>query len=142
MAGLADDARQLAAPLFHLLRMLFVHLEARLDNHHIAVVFLADVADVLDAVSDDVVGVQLRVAVHGPVGVERHAHHVPLATILQQGVEVVVIEVLAVAAVQVDDDDGVWKDLLHGIVAGTDESGILFRLCLEVTHGVGDGGVP
>ena len=61
--------------------MLFVYLVARLHNHHVAPVLLADVTDVLYAVGDDVVGVGSGIILHKPEGIERHSHHIELTTI-------------------------------------------------------------
>lgn len=61
-ARLPNDPGQQPASLFHLLRMTFIHLVARFHNHHVAMILLADMTDVLHAVGDDVVGFQFRIA--------------------------------------------------------------------------------
>ena len=131
---LTNHAGQLATALLHQLRMLFVHFEARLHNHHVASVFLAAIADIAHAVGDDTVGIQLRVLFACPVGIERHADHVPLAAIFLHNIKVIVIERLLVTAVQVDDDDALGEDLLHGIVACADEASVSLGVFLDMSH--------
>ena len=134
-AGLTDDARQLAASLLHLLRMLFIDLKASLHDHHIAPIFLAAVADVSHAVGDDLVVLFGCASLRGPVGIERHAYHIPLATVLPDDVEVPVVEALLVTSVQVYEDGRLREHLLHSLVAGTYETRILLGILLDMSHG-------
>ena len=99
-------------------------------------------AYILNAVGDDVVGIEFRMTLHGPIGIERHAYHVELATVFQDCVKVVVIETLTMPPVQVYNDNGIGENLLHSIVTGTDEPCILPRLGLDMTHAVRDDGIP
>ena len=99
IAGFADDTGELATTFLHLLWMTFINLITRLHNHHVTPVFLAAVTDVRHAVGNDVVGIQFGMAVHCPVGIERHANHIKLAAILQDGVEVEVIEALIMTSI-------------------------------------------
>lgn len=132
---LTDHAGQLATAFLHHLRMLFVHLKTGLHNHHVATVFLAAIADIAHAVGDDAVGIQFGMVLACPVGIERHADHIPLAAIFLHDVEVPVVEALLVTAVQVDDDSSLREDLLHGIVACTDEARVLLGVLLDMSHG-------
>ena len=134
-ASLADDARQLATSLLHLLRVLLVHLKAGLHDHHVAPIFLAAVADVSHAVGDDLVVLFGCASLGGPVGIERHAYHIPPATVLPDDVEVPVIEALLVAPVQMHEDGSLREHLLHGIVAGTYEARILLWVLFDMPHG-------
>lgn len=61
-ACLVDGAGELAATLFHHFGVALVDLVAGLYNHDVAAVLLADVADVGDAVGDDVVGLDVGLA--------------------------------------------------------------------------------
>ena len=68
-AGLVDGAGKLAATLFHYLGVALVDLVAGLYDHDVATVLLADVANVGNTVGDDVIGLDVGLALHGPVGV-------------------------------------------------------------------------
>ena len=80
-------------------------------------------------------------SLHRPIGIKRHAHHVELATVFQEGVEVPVVDEWLMTTIQMHDDDGLGEDFFHGIVASTDETSILLRFGLDVSHGVSDDGM-
>ena len=48
--------------------------------------------NVAHAIGDDVVGLQFGVSLHCPIGIERHANHIPPTAILAHDVEVPVVE--------------------------------------------------
>ena len=134
MAGFADHTGQLPTTFLHLLRMTFINLITRFHNHHVTAVFLAAVTDVRYTVGNDVIGIQFGVPVHGPIGIERHAYHIKLTAVFQDGVKIEVVEALIVTPVQMYDDDGLREHLLHGIVTSADETGVLLRRCIDVSH--------
>ena len=136
-AGLLDDTGEESTALHHLLGVLLVDLEASLDDHHVAAIFLVDVADVGDTIRNNVIWDECRVLLHSPVGVERHADHVELAAVLEDRIQVVVVERLEMTSVEVDDDDSVWEDLLDSVVASADKAGVLLRFSLDMSHRVG-----
>ena len=124
----------MSAAFLHLFWMLLIDLESRLNNHHVALVFLADMTNVAHAIGDNVVSLQFGVSFHRPIGIERHTNHIPPTTILAHDVEIPVVERLLMTAVEMHDDDGFWKHLLHRIVACTDEARILLWILLDVSH--------
>ena len=67
-------------------------------------------------------------AFEGPVGIERHAYDIPLGTVLAQGIEVVVVEQVIVAVVQMHYDLSAGEHLFDRLIAGLKETRILLSL--------------
>ena len=91
-------------------------------------------ADVGHTVGNNAIGIQFGMILHGPVGIERHAYHIELATILLYDVKVIIVEALQVSAIQMHDDDGTRKYLLYSIVTSTDKACILLGVLLDMPH--------
>ena len=114
-------------------------------------VFLPDVDDVGHTVRNRLLLVRLQAGIQRPIRIQRHAHDIPLGAIFGQGIQVAVVQGLVEAVVQMDDDLGLREDFLHGIIAGSEEPGILLRVVPQVAdrfqdgnaaQGIGDGVAP
>ena len=57
----------------------------------------------------------------GPVGINRHANHVPLATVLLQLVEEPLEHAVVIPIVEMHDDDGLGEDTLDSLIACFDK---------------------
>lgn len=102
---LTQDTEQLALAFCYHLGSRLIDLETRFGNHDGTPVDLAHPLDVFDAIGDGRVSLACTVGLMCPVGIERHANHVPLGAIFLQAAEVPVVKSGVPSVVQMNDAD-------------------------------------
>ena len=105
-------------------RVRLINEEASLHYHGLCAIACKEVLYILHAFRIQPVYSASISAVEGPVGIDRHAYHIPFGTIVLQGIKVRHIQFRIIALIQMRNHHSLWEHRLHCIIACLKESGI------------------